>query len=62
MRKDICFYSYIFIDLFFIRTFGGCKFAFVGQMADTSLAIETLVQRFDNHVWSRFTFFSIKKE
>jgi hypothetical protein len=46
----------------FIRIFGGCKFAFVGQMADTPLAIETLVQRFGGHVCSTFIFFSKSEE
>ncbi|CAF4475759.1 unnamed protein product, partial [Rotaria sp. Silwood2] len=30
--------------------FAGYKFVFIGQMADTTLAIETLVQRFSGHV------------
>lgn len=41
----------------FVRIFSGCKFAFVGQMADTPLAIETLIQRFGGHVCSKITLF-----
>jgi hypothetical protein len=34
------------------RIFTGYKFAFVGQMADTPLAIETLIKRFGGNVCS----------
>jgi hypothetical protein len=46
--------------LFSFRIFAGYKFAFVGQMADTPLAIETLVERFGGQVCSKLTFYFSK--
>jgi hypothetical protein len=37
---------------FFPRIFTGYKFQFIGQMADTPLAIEALIKRFGGYVCS----------
>lgn len=51
----------MFIAVFFIRIFTGSKFAFIGQMADTPIAIETLVQRFGSSVCSTLILFYQEK-
>jgi hypothetical protein len=62
--KDKTYGYFLTIDLFqflFIRIFAGHTFGFIGQMADTPLAIETLIERFGGKVCSKFRwFFCIK--